>query len=225
MWYLIRMSTEKPLNLPEDQMIRYFDGIKGYRNEVVNFNFVLKPKIADDPDGFVECIEFVLEETNYAGLHVTDTNWYEEGNYKTGILEPRLLDTFDRFFRLINRLKEEHTLSPICYFTNEPRGFRSFMGVEPIRRPDLMICFEGGEHDDWGQYMQVYLVEGSHPFELDYNPKQIEEIKNKARLVGKQIMTDGEFLQEWKEVRKRMDEQSKHFKEEAARWAAELEEN
>ena len=220
---------ESPLELPEEEQVKYFDGIKGFKNQVIDFDFILRLKRFGDFSGFVECIEAAHQATDYAGLHAMDPNWYEFVRDQTGILEPGLLKDFERFFRMTKTLEEGQLLEALCYFTETPKGDGSFRdgwgGFDTKRRADLMICVEGGVFDHWGQYMMVYLVEGTEPFDLDCNVGLIEEIKNKAKVVGKQEMTNEEERQDWDESRKRDKEKDeaidRYFAQEHAHWAAE----
>lgn len=224
---------ENPLELPEEEQIKYLDSLKGHRNRVIEFDFILRLKKPGQYSGFVECIRSVWPETDYAGLHATDPNWYEFGRYQTGILEPYLLQNFEDFLRMIRRLKDDQTLKALCCFTEAPQGDGSFRDgwgdFDTKRRADLMIAVEGGLFDHWGQYMNIDLVEGTEPFDLDRNAGLIEEIKNKAKAVGKQEMTYEEWKQDWIESGKRNKEKDeaidRYFAEGSARWAAESEEN
>jgi len=228
---------ENPLELPEDEQIKYLDGIKGYRNMVMPFEFILRLKKPWEFAGFVECIRSVWTQTDYAGLHATDPNWYEFGRYQTGILEPYLLQNFDNFLRMGKErkrvLKDDQTLTPVCYFTETPKGDGTFRdgwgGYDRQLRTDLMIPVEGGLFDHWGQYIMVDLVEGSRPFDLDCNPKLIEAIKNKAKLVGKQELTDEEWKEEFAESMRTLKEKDeavdRYWEEQKVLWAKENEEN
>lgn len=226
-------TPENPLELPEEEQIKYLDGLKGYRNRVEGFDFILRLKKPWEFAGFVECIEAVHQATDYVGLHATDPNWYEFGRYQTGILEPGLVQNFEDFLRMTRILKDDQILTPICYYTQTPIGDGSFRdgwgGFDTKRRADLMICVEGGLFDHWGQYMMVYLVEGTEPFQLNTDLKLIEQLKNKAKEVGKQEMTDEEWKQEWDESIKRSKEKDeaidRYFAKESARWAADSKEN
>lgn len=224
--------AENPLELPEKDQIEYFNGIKGFKNQVIDFDFILRLKKPWEFAGFVESIKFVWPETDYAGLHATDPNWYEFGRYQTGVLEPELLQNFDDFFRLAHKLKDDQLLIPVCYYTKTPKGdsrFRDGWGdVDTNTRADLMFCVKGGLFDHWGQFLAVYIVEGIKPFDLDRNASLIEEIKKKAKTVGKLEQTDEEWKQEWTEERKKDKERDeaieRYFEEESARYAAESEE-
>lgn len=193
---------ENPLELPEEEQIKYLDGIKGHKNRPIDFDYILRLKKPWEFAGFAECIRSVWTGTEYAGLHATDPNWYEFGRYQTGILEPYLLQNFENLLRKGRDrkriLKDDQTLTPLCYFTETPKGdgtFRDGWGsYDTQRRADLMICVEGGLFDHWGQYIMVDLVEGTKPFDLDRDVRLIEEIKNKAKGVGKQELSD----EEWK---------------------------
>lgn len=55
------MVSENLLELPEEEQIKYLDGIKDYRNIVMNFDFILRLKRTGDFSGFVECIESALQ--------------------------------------------------------------------------------------------------------------------------------------------------------------------
>lgn len=222
--------SENPLELPEEEQIKYLDGLKGFKNHVIDFDYILRLKKPWEFTGFVECIEAAHQFTVYAGLHATDPNWYEFGRYQTGLLEPELFQNFDDFLRMTRTLKNDQILRPICYYTQTPRGDGSFRdgwgGFDSERRADLMILVEGGLFDHWGQYMMVYLVEGTEPFDLDCNAGLIEEIKNKAKAVGKQEMIDEEWKLEYAEFIRTMKEKDeaidRYFAEESARWGAKL---
>lgn len=216
--------TENPLELPEEEQIKYLDGLKGYRNKVIEFDFLLGIKREGDFSGFVECIETIYQQTDYAGFHATDPNWYEEGGYQTGILEPGLLDCIDTLCRAYKKLTDEQVLESKCYFTAEPRGYQRFIVLVPTRRADLVIPFKGGLFDDWGQFMLIYIVESADPFELNTDSNLIEQIKNRAIQVGKKELTDDEQKLEWEEwgkTRKDRDEAiDRYFEEESTHYAA-----
>lgn len=220
---------ENPLRLQEPQRTIYFDGLKGYGNSVVDFDFILRLKPPGDFLGFLESVNGVWPETDYAGLHAADPNWYELGRYQTGVLEPPLLEGFEDFFRKTRGLKADQILTPICNFTETPQGEGTLRdgwgGYDTQRRADLMIPVKGGLFDDWGQYLVVSLVEGTKPFELNRNARLIDEIKDQARIVGKQEMTDEEKRQNWIDsmrITKEKDEaRKKHFEERSPRWEEE----
>lgn len=220
---------ENPLELPEEERIKYLDGLKDYRNRVTEFDFILGLKRERDYGGFVECIQAISWITDYAGFHATDPNWYEEGGYRTGIVEPGLLDCIDTLCRAYKKLTDEQVLESGCYFTAEPRGYQRFIASVPTRRADLVIPFEGGLFDNWGQFMLIYLVEGTDPFELNTDSSLIAQIKDKARKVGKQELTDEEAHQEWEEYERTKNEKDeaidRYFAQEQARWAADPGEN
>lgn len=221
---------ENPLELPQEEQTKYFDGLKGYRNKVINFNFILR-SANRDYEGFVECIRNIFTDTDYAGLHATDPNWYEEGGYQTGILEPPLMHAFDRFLRAINffKFKEENYLTPVCHFTQTPDSFTGFAWghTRSISRPDLMIVYEGGLFKYWGQWASVYLVDGSDPFVMDANPSLIEEIKSKARSVGKLEMTDEEYKIyrniEYADMKEKAAAIERYWAEQEIRWGGDSE--
>jgi hypothetical protein len=218
------LIPENPLELPEKDQIKYLDGIKGFKNQVIDFQFILGLKREGDYHGFVECIQSLSVVTDYAGLHCTDVNWYEEGNYQTGILEPGLWESIDTLGRVSKNLSEEHTLSSTCNFTDQPRGFQRFIGAPtPVRRPDLMVPFEGGLFDRWGQFIQVYIVEGISPFYLNTDSDLIKKIKDRAKLVGKREQTDEEWEKEYIEDRKKDKEREeaieRYWEEESKRWS------
>ena len=149
--------------------------------------------------------------TDYAGLHVTDPNWYEEGNYVSCLLEPTLLNYLNDFLRSSGYLKGDQgsipTLKPNCWFTERP-NYRTdwFHLPSDYRRPDLMLLVEGGIFEDWGEFRSVYLVEESYPFKLDGDYELIKKIREKATLIGKQPMTDDEYDQHSKELQLRVAE-------------------
>ncbi len=168
---------------PESKLsVAYLEGLKDCCGRVMNFDYILRLKPRADLGGFVEAIKFVWPEI-YVGLHVTDPNWYDEGDYVTGAVEPELLETFDKIFRISpsHWLKEDQVLEGICYYSRNKE------------RADLMICVAGGEYDDCGQFMKVILVEGSDPFKLDYNPSLVTSLKEKAAIVGKQEISFHEY--------------------------------
>ena len=194
---------ENPLELPEEEQIKYLDGLKGEGNKVIDFGFILRLKKPWEFAGFVECIEYVTLKTDYSGLHVNDPNWFEFGRYQIGILEPELLQNLDEFLRIgrKRKLQDDQILTTVCCYTQHPTGDGRFRdgwgGVDRDRRADLVIPVEGGLFDHWGQFMWIFLVTGSEPFELNTDSRLIEQIKNKAKEVGKKEMTEEEAKQDW----------------------------
>lgn len=169
---------------PEKELsVAYLDSLKDYLGRVMDFEYILRLVPRADLGGFVEAIKFIWPETDYAGLHVTNPNWYEEGKYVTGAVEPELLNAFDNLFRIFppHWLKDDQILKGICFYSKNKK------------RADLMICVAGGEHDDWGQFILVFLVEGSDPFKLDYNPNLVSSLKEKAASVGKHEISFDEY--------------------------------
>ncbi len=208
------MSKENLLGLSEAEELIYLDGLKRYdRNEVVNFSSILRLKVPGET-GFVECIESVRRDTDYAGFHAIDPNWFEEGEYEACILEPTLLNYLSEYLKVTGDLDGEQglrpTLEPICYFTKKPIIQKDVFGeIIIIRRPNLVLSVDGGIFEYWEEYRSIYIVEGSEPFVLDRNSELIKKIKEKAKQVEKKPMSEDEKKKHDDELQKRIEEWEK----------------
>ncbi len=188
-----------------DESTRYLDGLKGYCNRVIDIEYIM----ALEPDvtfgDFMEGVDFVSTETDYAGLHVTDPNWYEEGGYRTGAIEPKFFKKLEGYFRRQGVLQDDQALGPIVHYTISSTG--NDYGSE---RPCMMINVSGGEREDWGQFITCWLESGYRPFNLDKDLRAISELKKMARDVGKQEITPEESWAAYRE-RERVRKEKKKF--------------
>lgn len=77
--------------------------------------------------------------------------------------------------------------------------------------------------------MLIAIVKDINPFKLNTNPILIEQIKSKAKQVGRQEMTDEELKQAYKEsgrtLKAKEEAVRRYFAEQDARWATEQEES
>lgn len=168
-------SLEKPDFTPEQVYEIYLDGLKNDRGRVRNFDFILFLK-TDAFGDFLENLKDVLTYTDYAGFHLTDPNWYEEGNYRTGILHPKLYEELENHFReemdIVDRkiLDNDQVLTPICHYSNQPGPGRA----------NLLIEVSGGERSDWGQFILCWLEEYPSQIEFQENPQTLNEMRRLA---------------------------------------------
>lgn len=140
----------------------YFGRIREFSEDAKQKLFVLDVKSQIGFERFVE--SFGLDDfigiypyTDYAGFHATDPNWYEEGEYRTGLLKVNLFRHLEHLFREAGLLKDDQNLLPICHYSDSP-GTQDFIFL-PESRPNLVIEVTGGEKDSWGQFICCILGE------------------------------------------------------------------
>jgi hypothetical protein len=152
----------------------YYGGAKNYNGEIPDYKFVLDLKEGISFERFAENFSledflFVHYDTNYAGSHLTDPNWYEEGKYKTGILRANLYVHLEKMFRQAELLDEDQVLRPRCHYSDDSGKGRS----------NLVIEVSGGERDSWGQVICCFLGERRF-FELVSDPVYLQALKQGA---------------------------------------------
>lgn len=155
-----------------------------YKNRADSLSvFDVKPQIGFDR--FAETFNLhdfvaVFPYTDYAGFHATDVNWYEEGNYRTGLMRVNLFHHLERLFRDGKFLEEDQELTPICHFSENPGEalLFPFLIQEAIPRPNLVIDVTGGEHDSWGQFICCNLGERRF-FEMVDDREYVSEAFNR----------------------------------------------
>lgn len=184
-----------------DEYTRYLDGLKGYCNRVIDFEFIMQFNPSVTFGDFLEGIEFAGIATDYAGFHATDPNWYEEGNYETGVLEPELFGQLERHFKTRRLLEDDQKLEPIIHFAKRPHGqhYGGIFQFRNVRRADMVINVSGGERDGWGQFITCWLEDGFDPFHLNKNPDAIDTFRTLARETGKQEITSEEYWKAYEE--------------------------
>lgn len=160
----------------------YVEGIKNYKGEISDYEFVLILNREISFGEFIEALTFVFPHTDYAGFHASDPNWYEEGEYKTGILHPSLFIQLEKYFRRKNLLKEDQTLRAVCHYSISP-GKQYYIFL-PHLRPNLVINVSGGERDRWGQFICCGITDCKDFLEVRKADNFIKSLKEMEGVVG-----------------------------------------
>jgi len=189
-------TPEKPPFTPEEIYTTYLDGLKNGRGGVRTFNFVLSLKTSAMFGEFLENLTGTSTETDYAGFHASDPNWYEEGEYRTGIFHPKLYQELESYFREQKILEDDQVLTPICHYSNQPDG-----------RANLVIEVSGGERDDWGQFILCWLEKDRNEFDFQEDIQTINSMKKLAREIGRQEISFEEARRRYLERKKRAQEE------------------
>ena len=176
-------TPERPVFTSEQIYANFLDGLKDYRRRVRDFDFILSLETATLLGDFLENLTAAGIATDYAGFHVTDPNWYEEGSYRTGILHPKLYGDLEDYFRQQKLLEDDQVLTPICHYSNEPGNSEGYGNPE---RANLVIGVSGGKRHDWGQFILCWFEEDFSWFNLQEDPQRINEMKKLARETGRQ---------------------------------------
>ena len=114
-------TPERPTFTSQQIYENYLDGLKDGQGRIRNFDFILSLKTDTLVGEFLESLTNAYPITDYAGLHATDPNWYEDGNYKAGILHPKLYEQLQEYFREqkdifgLKLLEDDQVLTPICH--------------------------------------------------------------------------------------------------------------
>lgn len=195
------MSTPEAFSQAPD--IRYLDSLKDYRGKVSKFGYILS---LDKKTQFADFMEGIrsYKETDYAGLHVLDPNWHEEGKYTMGALHPRLYEKLEEYFRERGLLNNDQELSARCYHTQLKGGSFALDG-----RPELMIEVNGGVRHDWGQFICVMLDEGFEPFIFDKDKKTIDALGELAKNTGKKEISSDEARKNYLARQKSLEEENR----------------
>lgn len=188
-------TPERHTFTPEQVYANYLDGLKDERGRVRDFSFVLSLKTSTMFGEFLENLTSTYTATDYAGLHATDPNWYEEGNYRRGILHPKLYEDLEGYFRAQKVLEDDQVLTPICHYSNQPNG-----------RGNLVIEVSGGKRHDWGQFILCYLEKDFSQFDFRENTQAINSMKKMAQETGRQEISFEEARSQYLE-RKRLQEE------------------
>ena len=121
----------------------------------------------------------VFPYTDYAGFHATDPNWYEEGQYISGLLRTNIFYHLEHLFKEAGVLKEEQLLTPVCHYSENPGSawlFPLFIRSE-VPRPNIVIEVRGGENESWGQFVCIVLGERRY-FEMVDDPEFVHRACN-----------------------------------------------
>lgn len=148
----------------------YFDRVPGEIREFYErkreslLALDVKPEIGLErftEDFSLEDFAFVYRYTDWAGFHATDPNWYEEGQYGTALIRPGLFRYLESLLRQAGLFEEGQVMTPICHYSENPgeAWLFPFHINSAIPRPNLIITVEGGEKDDWGQFVCINLTE------------------------------------------------------------------
>jgi hypothetical protein len=160
--------------LSKDYFNTYLGGLKDKKNRPINFQYILglKPDISFGE--FIEEVKYTETLTEYAGLRISDPNWYEEGNYKVVAIEPELFLNLEKNFRSNQLLKPDERLHPVTYYTDKP----SFNGGQKLwKRPDMLISVSGGSLDHWIKYVALTLEDNFLPFRINQNIESINVLQ------------------------------------------------
>lgn len=176
---------ERPNFTPEELYATYLEGLKDYRGRAINLGFILSLKTNSMFGEFLEeGLRLVTTNTDYAGFHVTDPNWYEEGKYRTGAIHPKLYEDLEGYFREQKVLEDDQVLRPICYYSDDPDG-----------RANLVIEVSGGKRHDWVQFILCHLEEDFHQFDFQEDAQTINAMKALAQETGRQEISWEEFFE------------------------------
>lgn len=193
---------ERPIFTSEQTYVNYLDGLKDDRGIVMDFDFILSLKTGSLFGEFLENLEYVSRYTDYAGFHVSDPNWYEEGKYSTGILHPKFYEELEGYFREQKDtidgkiLEDDQVLTPMCHYSNQPA----------YGKANLVIEVSGGKRHDWGQFILCHLDKGFNEFDFQENVQVIDSMKKLAREKGRQEISAEETRSQYLE-RKRLQEE------------------
>ncbi len=168
------------MNSPE---VDYIEGAKNYKGEIPEYyEFILRLKEGVSFGEFIEALTFVFPYTDYAGFHASDPNWYEEGEYKTGLLQPDLFFKLEEYFRRGKLLKEDQMFLPVCHYSVNPG--RQELIFLPYQRPNLVIEVSGGERDSWGQFICCGIPDCQELLQTEQPDEYIKVLKEMEGAVG-----------------------------------------
>ncbi len=182
--------------LSPEYSVSYLDGLKNYQGQVVEFNSIMLLKDQASFSGFLEGLNFAWGQTDSDGLHFTDPNWYEEGNYQTVALDPKLHDQLEEFFRAEELLDDDQTLTSLCHYSDNPEDHNG-------PRPQMMVGVSGGEHEDSGQFISCWLDDNTHSFDFNPNRDIVAALRRLAQQTGRRELSSEEYWQQYLEKQKK----------------------
>lgn len=195
-------TPEKPAFTPEQIYTTYLDGLKDYRGRAKDFHFILALKNDTTFGGLLENLTCAATDMDSV-LRAFDPAWYMDGNYKTGILHPKLYEDMENYFREQKILEDDQVLTPICHYSNEPGNSEGYSNPE---RANLVIGVSGGKRHDWGQFILCWFEEDFSEFDFQENPQRINEMKKLARETGRQEISYEEAKAQYLERERMRDE-------------------
>lgn len=191
------MSTDRQEVPYHDSAVIYLDSLKDYLGRVRDFDYILELRKGVSFGEFLEGIQDIGTDTDYAGFHVTDPNWFEEGKYEGGALSPEFYDRLQRHLRNRYILEEDQTLDATCYYSKDPNHGSTRWG----ERAQFLVTVSGGERNNWGQFVLIYLEEDFEPFEFGEDRSPIEELKGMSSKVGRPEISFEEFWAKYMQTR------------------------
>lgn len=183
------MSADRQEVSYHESAVIYLDSLKDFRGRVRDFDYIVELKKDVSFGDFLEGISRIRTNTDYAGFHVTDPNWFDEGKYTSGALSPEFYDRLQRHLRNRHVLEADQTLDATCYYSEDPNH-------GPIRRGEraqFVITVSGGEKDDWGQFVLIRLEEDFEPFEFVEERSSIGELREMSTKVGRPEISFEEY--------------------------------
>lgn len=144
----------------------YFQGVDREDGTIPQYEFVLSlkeeigiGKFREDKFMYEDIVLYI--ETYYAGLHLFNPSWYEEGEYKIGILRADLYTELEEWARQDRLLDDDMYLRAECYYSDQE--------FSPI-----YVKVDGGEHDSWGQFLTIQLKDKMSIFNVSDDKEYIE---------------------------------------------------
>lgn len=179
------MNERKESN--EEFSVEYLDGLKNYHGEVVDAEFILN---LGDRVSFGEFLEQVRHFDSYfsLSLHVTDPNWYQEGNYRTGALDVEFHSKLHQYLRGKEIIGKDQTLDSVCHYSPDPNRGPTRNG----ERPELMVGISG-EDEDARDVVFIYLNDDSALFKFQEDKGFISGLRMIAAGVGRQEVSIDEY--------------------------------
>ncbi len=154
--------------ISDQAYINYLDGLKDNRGRVRDFHFIVSLKTSTTSEKFLENLtDAAATEIS----HATHPNRYEEGNYRSGILHPKLYGELEWYFRRKELLEDHQTLTPFCYYSSQPTEKRANLVIEVI----------GKKGHDWRQFILCWLENNFSQFELRGDIQTINSMKKLAQ--------------------------------------------
>lgn len=104
---------------------------------------------------FIEAVQLPIHVFDHTSLYFTDTEWEEEGSYRTGVIQIELFQQLEEWLAARRFLKSDEFLRPTC-FVSINSGRQEFVFL-PRKRPNLMVDVAGGQRDNSGKFLAVLL--------------------------------------------------------------------
>ena len=183
------MSADRQEVPNYESAIIYLDSLKDFRGRVLDLEYILELRKGFSFGEFLEGIRHIHTYTDYAGFHVTDPNWFEEGEYKCGALSPEFYRQLQRHLENRHVLEEDQTLDAVCFYSKDPNHGPTRRG----RRTQILIGVSGGERNDWGQFVLVHLEDDFEPFDFVLDRSAIDGLKEMSSKVGSTEISPKEF--------------------------------